>query len=199
MKKFSALLLISLTFTFIMATDALAIYTYTYTGNPVSGDSFYEGGTVTASFTSQNLLSDSGTLKGLSLWSEDSWISFRANSGAGPTFDPMVQGGQADISLAIINGVITDWDFYGYFGYMGQLDGAENWYLTSTPDGDDMSHTYLKSINPESLGTDVGEANGPGKWTITNSSSSPVPEPTTILLLGFGLMGLAWVRGKLQQ
>lgn len=64
-------------------------------------------------------------------------------------------------------------------------------------------NSYMNALGSATMNTDyllsnysVVNLNGHQNLLVQNSSSAPVPEPTTMLLLGAGLLGLAGVRKK---
>lgn len=59
--------------------------------------------------------------------------------------------------------------------------------------------TFSQSIVGDAFGVDLNPTSGTGSVTVENTGPNPIPEPSTMLLLGTGLAGLAAWRLRRQQ
>jgi len=205
MKKFSVLLLISLAFTFIIAKDALAFFTYTYTGNLFNEYYGFENPStsfmkpyvtnINLSFTVSSQLTDSTSLKPVAwqlspgAW-DDGYNGYTIDyNNSGVPFNPMtIPEGGFRIAAASTNNIITDWSIY--FDWWCSGDGCHHIILASTPRQDEYIAVTRTSDWPnERYDTTIAlNRDAPGKWTV-------VPVPPSILFLGSGLIGLwGWQR-----
>ena len=194
-------ILVALLGCFLMsATPAFADATYTYTGNPF--DSFsgnYSCGSecaVSGSFTVANPLASN--LPSTVLGGENSILatgfpvsasqveSFSFTDG-NTTFD---QNNSYFPNSAILigtdsNGMINDWTVFLQFGpYTNYL------YTTNTP-GRDISSNQVGYYPYTNLGTALNNDN-PGTWSVTDT-----PEPSSLLMLSSGLIGLGFIRRRI--
>jgi len=119
----------------------------------------------------------------------------------------------------------TDWhmanhtEIEGLFTTYSFGDITSAFDPTWSPDGDwytgrydlsvpvDAHYTAEILLNPDDtlflstlLGSTADTTTEPfiGAWVVSNGSSVPVPEPSTMLILGFGLVGIASVRRKMK-
>ncbi len=201
-KKFGIFLqtcLLLVTMLLLAAAPVMADVMYTYTGNsynyftnPTGNPDF--GTHLTASFTfDSNVVTNDYT--GYQYFSATSTtfndiISWSATSGS-TTLSSSANSYEQGAMFSFINGDIDVWYFAvgtdpGYYlasyncGY-GIADVAINYYFND--------EEYKLS----------GVWSNPGMWTKQQDPSNPVPEPSTILLLGLGLAGIVGARKKFKK
>ncbi len=204
-------LTIFLTFSFAMATSALASLTYTYVGNPFTQYYGFENPSISymkpyvtnimLSFTVSAPLKDSASRQPVA-WLEPGEVDPEGNikwgytigyNSTGEPFHPMtIPEGALRIDVASKNNIITDWGID--FDWWCSGDGCHHVMLASTPRQDEyIAVTRTADYPTEHCDTTVAlNRNAPGKWTV-------VPVPPSILLLGSGLIGLwGWRRKQLK-
>ena len=118
-----------------------------------------------------------------------------------------LQNGAPD-GLALVDATNTVIQFLSYEGYFGAVDGAANG-MTSTDIGVSESGSDPIGFSLQLTGT--GNAYGDFTWAaamantfgsvntgqrFTGGGQQPIPEPSTLLLLGSGLTGLSLWRWK---
>lgn len=170
-------LLVALTVAFFSTASAKANVIYTYTGNDFTS--------VNAPYTTNDKIT--GTL--VFLWglapnlddvTDEIPLSFSFSDGQ-QTLDSenAVIVGSISISTNAL-GNITQW----YIELWGDVPGNMSAELITENLGGNMFDTSTPDIDADPFGSNQDKA---GSWTMT------VPEPSTVYLLGAGLLGLAFL------
>jgi len=160
--------------------------TYTYTGNPFTSFSGLTCPTVcglSGSFTVSSALGDNfnGIVTPTSFSFTDGSLTISsADVGVTFGFDVITNG----------SGVITEWNIVVALPFLtansdDTLSTYNGFYFTGANPGQDVvGHANLN--NTETYAWNTGD---PGTWS-SSASTSTTPEPSSLLLLGTGLLGL---------
>ncbi len=203
------MLLIALTFACTLATDALADFTYTYTGNPYNTYTRSEtgtpqpwrhvgGGGITGSFILSELPVDSTTLRRVTPEQYGFSDGFRTLWSDPAHYAGSVWG---EFYIATTNGVITDWRIYLHED-TSQYDfwDVYDMYFSSSLDSSRYDYYQLGAYGSKYYLIESGYvSNAPGQWTYSfYTAPTPTPVPAAVWLLGSGLIGLLGIRRKLR-
>lgn len=103
---------------------------------------------------------------------------------------------------------------YVYSARSGLSPNGEPYYYPSIPDGSgsmtvlrryiwvlatDPNMAFLNVSEPERQSWESWSNQSEYQWIISDINPAPVPEPTTIILIGSGLLGLAGFRKKIKK
>ena len=106
------------------------------------------------------------------------------HAGAGALFDVYFQF-QANNNKRFENGDSADIFMYGVQGLTAETFNAVSTHTTNSPNKQYFAEAHIQGIS-----TGTGSA-----WVVPITTPAPVPEPGTMILLGFGMLGLS-VYGK---
>lgn len=188
---------------------AQPLYEYTYTGPQYTSGtgafaSEYTMMSITFSFVAPAITVSSGSALDITSWTmSDGLNSFSGNgfveSDMSPNYKPFAMNLETASVSALAYGLPTAWSFYIFRGD-GYADGSyggwavdfdlQTWFVNGG--GDDATYSNTNGDYAYVL-TDAS-----GVWTVKLLSTSPVPEPSCLLLLCFGIAGWAglWLGKK---
>ena len=193
------IVLVSLSLCIVMATEVRSDYTYSYNGQPFTiffqnWDEGYTNISGSVTLTAQLPLNSTST--------NYQPVSF--NFTDGPNVYNQTNSDYA-FYFATANGIITGWSVAMMTGIPDPLMMYDAYHIYTVYDKTQMYFNeqavaehqgppvqWDPVIIPGPLITNTAYASAPGQW-----SNSSVPIPTTLLLLGSGLLGLFGFRRKL--